>query len=208
MTIEEVLKKSKVEFVKDELKREIIDADVFYTKLMYYIKSRMRYGNSTYFIDDNNRDLIEQLYYYFIGDVKFNGNLNKGVLLSGAIGCGKTILLSSFFELFTNFYEEDSKIWLHSTDLMGYIEDCNNDSRHNKRIIFIDDIGKESHDYKNYGNVIFPFEDFVRKRYNQGFLNFGTTNYKLDDMEYVKHTKDRMIEMYNIIEYPGKSRRS
>ena len=38
-------------------------------------------------------------------------------------------------------------------------------------------------------------------------LTFGTSNLKLEDMPYNKHTIDRMKQMFNIIVLPGKSRR-
>ena len=208
MTISDILKeKGKLNYkVKSQQpKREKLTEDQFLHTLFRLVGNRMKYGVSGYDLDDNNRHVIEQLFYYYNKDDKFNGNLEKGILLAGAIGCGKTILMGSFFEMLCA--NEQSNKWMNSTDIADYLSGVKEDTRFGKRLLYVDDIGKEQSDVKHYGNLIHPFEELVRKKYNTGLPMFGTTNLKYEDMSYVGHTVDRMKEMFNFIVLPGKSRR-
>lgn len=55
-----------------------------------------RNQNRNFIIDNNNEPTIEQLYYYATHNPAFDGDLNKGILLQGKYGCGKTILLETY----------------------------------------------------------------------------------------------------------------
>ncbi|MDR1583417.1 MAG: hypothetical protein LBS55_09215 [Prevotellaceae bacterium] len=47
-------------------------------------------------MDENNESVIKQLYCYATNNPSFEGDLNKGILLQGKYGCGKTILLETY----------------------------------------------------------------------------------------------------------------
>ena len=166
---------------------------------------RRIYGNS-FTVDESNKEVINQLYYYLVGSDKFTGNLVKGILLLGVIGNGKTVLMESFVEVF-NLASNKIITYIHAKDISRIIVDKELGYL-NKRPLFIDDIGKEQEAIKNYGTTIHPFEDVINERYKNFGLTFGTSNYKLEDLPYDKHTLDRMKQMFNIIVLPGKSRRS
>ena len=51
-----------------------------------------------YVIDADNEYQVDQLCYYFAGDARFNGNLEKGIILMGGLGVGKSHLMSFFFQ--------------------------------------------------------------------------------------------------------------
>lgn len=160
----------------------------------------------SYIIDDTNQELINQLFSYLIGSDKFDGDLYKGILLLGKIGCGKTLLMKGFLNAFwvgTNKVITD----LHAKSLHNSIKDKGIEYFY-QRPLFVDDIGKEPIEAKDYGNESKPFEDLISHRYNHRGIMFGTSNLTLEDMPYQLHTIDRLREMFNIIIMSGDSRRN
>ena len=174
--------------------------DLFVTSTELYM-----YGSS-YIVDKDNKEVINQLYYYLIGSDKFKGDLLKGIILMGAIGNGKTVILETFLDV---MFEVANKIVLrlHSKDVSKVLQE-NVIGYLNKRPLFIDDMGKEQEMIKNYGTIEHPMEDLFSERYKNFALTFATSNYKFEDMKYSNHMIDRMKQMFNIIVLPGKSRRA
>ncbi len=176
-----------------------------YFRIGFIEKAKQRLYGSEFVVDAENKKSINQLFYYLIGSEEFEGDLNKGILLIGNIGNGKTVLMESFIDVFnetsdkiiTSIHAKDIALILAKKDV-GYL---------NKRPLFIDDIGKEQETIKNFGTVIHPLEDVINERYKNFGLTFGTSNFKLEDMPYSKHMIDRMKQMFNIMTLPGNSRR-
>ena len=55
-----------------------------------------RNQDRNFVIDNNNEPVIKQLYYFATSDPSFAGDLNRGILLQGKYGCGKTVLLETY----------------------------------------------------------------------------------------------------------------
>lgn len=180
----------------------------------------IKHGRSVdtkYVIDDDNREVIVALYLYITGDDRFKEfchtrfypeldySLNKGILLQGVVGCGKTILMTGFCNLITR----TTKRVVQILNCYG-VEELIQTDVWEKWPIFIDDIGKEEQATKSYGAMIRPLIEFYFKRSAHGSLNFGTTNYKMETLEekYTSHIKERILESMNVIMLPGKSRRA
>lgn len=159
----------------------------------------------SYVVDDSNKDTINQLFYFLNNSPNFRGDDIKGVLMIGAIGGGKTVLMESFIDVFN---EVSGKVVtsINAKDLVDVKQKYGYDYL-NKRPLFIDDIGKEQTTINTFGTVSKPMEDLINDRYKTAGLTFGTSNLKLEDMPYNKHTIDRMKQMFNIIILPGDSRR-
>jgi len=158
-----------------------------------------------YVVDEFNQGLINQLYLWMIGSENFKGDLFKGILILGKVGCGKTLLMNGFLYSFAHASRKVINL-LHAKNLHTYIKE-KGVSYYSERPLFIDDIGKEPTEAKDFGNASKPFEDLIAFRSEKKCINFGTSNYALEDMPYPLHTIDRMKEMFNIIIMPGESRR-
>jgi DNA replication protein DnaC len=178
-------------------------AEYFRENFIREAKNRM-HGN-IFLVDDENKEAINQLYYYLIGSDQFKGDLFKGIILMGAIGSGKTVLLESFIEVF-NATSDKVITSIHAKDLTRIVKE-NPIGFLNKRPLFIDDMGKEQRAIKNYGTEEHPMEDIFNERYKNFALTFATTNYNFDDLQYSRHMVDRLKQMMNVIILPGKSRR-
>lgn len=182
-----------------------ITADEFKELFLDNAKGHIHATSPSFEVDENNKEIINQMFYYLIGSEKFNGDLIKGILLIGAIGSGKTVLMDSFLDVFN---ERSGKVvwFLNSKDLTS--EEVAKDLANlSKRPLSIDDIGKEQTSINTYGTVSRPMEDLINDRYKTGGLTFGTSNLKMEEMPYIKHTVDRMGQMFNVMILPGKTRR-
>lgn len=157
-------------------------------------------------LTEQNKAIINQIYYYCSGNKeKFNGEIEKGILLVGRNGVGKTLILKSFFniiQLTTNKIITQ----IHSKKLQSEIR-ANGSDYYERRPLFIDDMGKESKEVNDYGTKILPISDLMALRYDNGALTFATCNYKIDTLTefYGITTTDRFKEMFNIIELKGNS---
>ena len=169
-----------------------------------------------FIIDENNKSLINQLYYYIVGSEKFNGDHEKGLMVLGNLGSGKTIIMLAFCEVWNDLF----RIKIASTSAKLYVQyllepekfrsfNGNNLPNYENGTVFIDDIGKESKKVNVYGTEICPIADLLASRYDKGNITFTTGNYKLESLkdQYGETITDRMKEMFNIIILKGNSRR-
>lgn len=165
-------------------------------------------------IDDNNRLIVRLLCLYFAEDARFEaeggGSLEKGLLLRGGVGCGKTTLLTIFSrnprlpfvvtpcrELVTDYTEQghagqpaggtDALRW--ATKLVKLM--AGREATYNYRThagLCLDDIGTEDWRAKHYGrelnvveHVISSRDDMVVAGDMPRCATHATTNVPFDD---------------------------
>ena len=166
----------------------------------------IRFNGNEFTVDEFNKDIINQLYYYLVGNSNlFKGDLNRGIMLIGPYGTGKTVLMESFLSCFNGFTNK-RVLSISSREIFEILKE-KGPSFLNKRPLFIDDVGKEHIIVNDFGTKVIPFEDIVAERYKKGAITFGTSNLTLDDMPYHLHTKDRLQQMFNYLILSGKTRR-
>lgn len=187
------VRKFKAKCTKDQFIKLFIEAAT----------SRM-FGNS-FKVDDNNRETINQLFYFLVNSDKFEGDLNRGIIIMGNIGNGKTVIMESFIDVF-NATSDKVITSIHAKDVARLTSEMPI-GHYNKRPLFIDDIGKEQDTIKVYGTIQHPMEDLINERYKNFALTFMTSNYKYENMAYPKHATDRLRQMMNKLVLKGESRR-
>jgi len=176
-----------------------------------------RNNNLKFIVDESNKNVINQLFYYFIGSEKFNGDLNKGIFLGGTLGTGKTLLMKSFCNTWNSFGKtiitqytsrEAADLIIKRIPRFVKYEDLKCID-YLKAPIYIDDIGKEPLKVNYYGTEICPMNDLLSKRYDKFALTFITGNYTIKTLgeTYNETISNRMIEMFNVIALKGESRR-
>ena len=217
MNIQEIIKKAENEntqireFKKQQrIYLEIKDSD--FAKL-FNIQANsilVRKNQDKQFIyDEHNKIIIRQLYLWITNN-SFNGNSQKGILLLGNIGCGKTLILESFVRVYNLFAESKNKISIQDSRQLFYHITKYEISNYISHPLFIDDLGKEPLEHTHFGYTRQPMIELLSERHRKGVLTFATGNYTLDDYEntiYNKTITDRLKELFNIMILKGDSKR-
>ncbi|MGY0391685.1 hypothetical protein ACW5R3_03855 [Bizionia sp. KMM 8389] len=190
------------------------------------------YGKS-FIKNDDTLENLKVLFYYFLNSSEFfesnnlvtglnEPDLNKGLLMIGGVGTGKTAYLKCFEAIFKPVSSLRFKCY-SAKKLVREFEKCAtpidkdyffNDI--NRKRIFIDDIGSEK-DASNYGlfNVV---GDILSERYENKQKTFITTNFVSSNHSveetlnglgerYGHRVYDRLFEMFNIVIFTGQSLR-
>lgn len=204
------------------------------TKAFMQYRAQQIFTEKKFIIDNENTMIYELLCYYFSNDKQFlslaenlgipNPSLEKGILLAGNFGVGKTWLMKLFAKNQRQvFFIRNAKDIADGfgangeealNEYLNKIKNAVNDTA----VFFqpysglcIDDIGTE--DIKtHYGNKRNVIGDLIEKRYsrnNTGIYLHATTNLDADQITsfYGGRVASRIREIFNLIEMNGNDRR-
>jgi DNA replication protein DnaC len=166
---------------------------------------------------DKHPELTDQIVRYALQLDSFNGDTDKGLILMGATGVGKTVYLKSLslfmgyaqkfkFKIYTGF--EMERIYQSESEGLFSLESAMKSS-----MFAIDDIGEEHSIIKRYGTEINVGVDALTQRHqlytNKGYLTFATTNLNAEMIgkKYGKRIESRIYEMFNFIGVKGQDLR-
>ena len=179
------------------------------------------YGNH-FKILETDYPILYKLIAYFLKDeptcFQYNINLNKGILLSGPIGCGKTSIMNilkyltptehKFFvkpcrDISFEFIQDGYQI-IHKYSKGKLYE-------FEPKTICFDDLGTESN-LKYYGNECNVMAEILLSRYDvyiaKRIQTHITTNLSASEIEthYGNRVRSRMRELFNLIAYDNNSK--
>lgn len=177
-------------------------------KLIANTQMIKRNNQDVFKVDENNKELINQIYFYAIGSDKFKGDLRKGILLNGNVGTGKTIIINTLIEIIQRLTNKIITVF-HAKEIHYKVSKQDDEAYYHKRPLFVDDIGKEPSVVNSFGTKTNPIADLFAARYDCGAWTFATTNHTKPDLidYYGDSTVDRFREMFNVIALIGESRR-
>ena len=174
------------------------------------------YGNH-FKILESDYHIIFKLIAYFLKDeqtcFQFNISLNKGIMLSGPIGCGKTSLMNimkyltptehKFFvkpcrDISFEFIQDGYEVIHKYSKGKLYVSE--------PKTICFDDLGTENN-LKYFGNECNVMAEILLSRYDlfssKKLLTHITTNLSASEIEthYGNRVRSRLREMVNLIAY-------
>lgn len=182
-----------------------------FPKILVYLdaKGKLLFGNR-FKIYNSDKEILLKLCSYFINDPinckKYEIDSNKGLLLSGPVGCGKTSLMKLLPNLVPyqrKYVVMPCRNIVFAFNHLGYktIEDYGESG-----IFCFDDIGVEPTG-RHYGKDCNVIGEILLSRYEL-FLHtplktHGTTNLNADELEerYGVRVRSRLRELFNLIAF-------
>lgn len=236
-TVNTILGRVIIDMHKAERKRhllEILEVYNAHAKLFLQIASKvLAYQHREFVIDDNNREVLRFLLYYFndcpLAEEVFPGRgykLHKHIMLQGNVGTGKTLLMEIFSEYLRYTGNPNFFYNLSVTQMINYYTLHNNLDRYtfneeeNKGFqckpvnICLNDIGVQTTTFYGMDTKVLT-DEFLHAR-NEIWSQFHlkahvTTNLSIEQLkEKYKDGFGRLIDRfktYNVIPLGGNSRR-
>ena len=203
------IKKEKVATKRNE--RYIMDVTEsnfyswFFAIANQYVKRE--YPNRSFILDNNNKEVIQQLYYYLTANEAFKGDLNKSIVLCGGFGTGKTTICRTIAAMF-KFTPHKLVFQFVTTFDLTKISKEELSQLYNVHII-LDEIGRNIEVVNDYGTKRNPFIELMTKRYENQAFTIGTSNFTFETLKgmYGDYIGERMLQMFNFINLTGESRR-
>ncbi|WP_159332867.1 AAA family ATPase [Sphingobacterium multivorum] len=190
-----------------------------------YFLNQAKALNKNFVINDYNRSIIEMLCLYFSNDPKFEESgfkLNKGIMLVGPVGCGKTTIMKAFGRNTTNSFAIVAcrKVSQDYTDKTNggaiSIEKYSNLLASYPQMNFgqdrigycFDDLGTENIK-KHFGNDMDVMAEIIYSRYDSGLakqthFTANLTSTEIEDT-YGSRVRSRLREMCNFISFDTNS---
>lgn len=184
---------------------------------MAHAAMQRRGQNRQFIIDNDNHDVIRQMWLWIVGSRECKWDLNKGIYLGGKIGCGKTILMNAFCDVLS-FVSRKHITRIAAKDLYDYLRQ-NGPKSLSQCPLFIDELGREAVEVSDFGNRVRPFADIMEQRYETGTLTLITSNFAISTLAkevddsgrrqqgYGEYISERVQETTNMVVLPGGSRR-
>jgi DNA replication protein DnaC len=184
-----------------------------FSKCLRYLTNlgRKKYG-STFTVHAEDRDVLHKLISYAISSeeqCKEHGlDLQKGILLTGSVGCGKTTLMTllpEFMYPFQKYTVKNTREIAAQYHKEGY--EIIHSLGRRKKPICLDDLGVEQN-IKHFGNDCNTVGEILLHRYdmhvNYNIITHATTNLNADELEkiYGNRVRSRLREMFNLISFP------
>lgn len=145
-----------------------------------------------------------------------------GLMFCGTCGNGKTTMLFALRSAISylaragyiqtdNTTESSSLLVVDAKDIVSYAREPNEMKKlAARRMLAIEDLGKEAAEVLDYGNVINPAVDLLEKRYDNQLFTVITTNLRAREIreKYGDRIADRFNEMLDVIIFKGNSYRT
>lgn len=167
-------------------------------------------SKSKFVVDEFNRPLVDLFYSYAMRTNQDKINSLAGIVLNGAYGCGKSVMISAFCRVLNDlkFFGKEEVTEIHAVELADQIR-LNGIIPFSKKPLCIQDMGKEPNIVNAFGTVVNPLSNLLAIRAEYGALTYGSTNMTPEMLEeqYHEFIAKRFDEHVNRVFLAGTSRR-
>ena len=210
-TVGEIYKQQNTVKPKASNNRPVFNAELIYHALIDEVCKIISERNRLLILNENNKHIIGQIALWYANDIRFNGDLLKGISLRGNVGTGKTVIAKALKEVMLNAERVNAK-FIYSTDLTElYIQQkaVEIEALKQRKYLIIDDLGIENVETKIWGNSKEPFNDVFEYRYRMNLTTIITTNLTPSKIgeDYGIRIRDRFRESFNDLVLDGESLR-
>lgn len=179
-------------------------------------------------MDEHNEAILKNMCCYFTNDNRFltdeSRNFQKGILLSGDVGVGKSHLMRAFInnpkqayivksvkKIAMEYKQKDNDMaTLQAHSKINFDKGMNQLTGKNDFSWCFDDLGIEEN-MSNYGNTSNVMLDILEMCYDNRTTVHLTTNLNFEALElrYGVRLLDRVLQMFNVFQFPesAKSKR-
>lgn len=192
-----------------ELDGKIVEYD--FKKILCYlnVKGKLLFGKK-FHVWEENLDIVYRLSIYMIKDFeaceKFGIDPDKGILLTGPVGCGKTTIMKLIRHIVPHIRPYEiipARNVTFGFNHLGYqvIDDYGNGDLYCFDDIGVEPIGRHfGKDCNVIGEILLSRHEIYLKN---GIKTHATTNLNADELEerYGKRVRSRMREMFNLIAF-------
>ncbi|WP_438423088.1 DnaA ATPase domain-containing protein [Aquimarina macrocephali] len=204
------------------LKRDVIENDFKLTKSMFW-KLWKYHSKDSYEINLDNDKVVKTIFRYFLKQEDFNEygliksvpSLEKGLLIYGNYGIGKSLLFEILHKIGKELVTKrnDTSLWFNCISSGAFVDEYMRASRDKESTfslkhyytgkLYIDDLGFENKAF----NKTEVFAELLFERNKNNAITYVTTNHKPSEIteRYGERIGDRLPEMFNIIKWEGKS---
>lgn len=207
---EQLKKSAEMEIAVRQEKLKMYNSAYFY-KLMN-VNHLRRFPNKKFEFDSDNERLIKTICFYLSEDSRFETELgfdrNKGLLIRGTVGLGKTYLFDLVKDNPLNPVKMISMIDVEESvrDTKAFDIDMEG-----KKILYIDDVGTEQSSVMHFGTSINWFKNFIEKVSRTGRFSHIVISTNLNgagfESEYGFRVRSRLRQGFNTLNVSGADRR-
>tara|TARA_R110002126_G_scaffold139672_2_gene284436 strand:+ start:306 stop:1253 length:948 start_codon:yes stop_codon:yes gene_type:complete len=175
--------------------------------------------NQAFQFDSKNKEVIDQLFKYFIQDPKCKLDLHKGIFICGSVGTGKSSLMKAFarFTKDNNFENSFDVVCMRQVNMQVDASGLSSLKQYCSGNRLFDDIALRQKKINSFGTQIMPSDEIIQLMY-QRFTkliprpthfssNVDFWNNKELSKIYDERSIDRLFEMCNVVYLGGSSRR-
>jgi len=184
----------------------------------FYIDRLREFSNGELVIDDDNNYAIKQVVLYMNQDPKFKGSLDKGLMIRGPVGTGKTLLFEGMQSVYSLLGRKIFPV-IDTYDVAARYLKAGPDIYYNERYLYniilclthnliFDDIGTEPI-VKYMGSEANVMAEIIYRRYKGGLKTHFSSNLSSNILKeiYGERVVSRLREMCNDLVIKGNDRR-
>lgn len=183
---------------KPRLPKQLNSMEDTYARLSALYILAVKSGNHDCRLDDNTTSRIQQVASWLHDSPK------HGLILRGTLGNGKTTMLKAVSTML-----EYGVVRVNAKAVYDAFKKTEMPEYFSGTLLFLDDLGAEPERCNIYGVDYHPLSDIILYRYDNNLTTVIATNLSFDEIRsrYGDRVYDRLIEMYDAIEYDAPSYR-